>query len=1225
MKAKCIVWSALALASALCGLGLWRSRTHQTGLATAQNETPPQTLVQAPQGTPNAQHSGQEQVTVYQHPEEAPPWAVIYGHEFWRRPLPATQGKARPGTPGTHPAINLGGVVDRVSHAFRTDAANTPPRVQAKNYVATLQADSLRFSPAGLPQRTEGEPPAGGSAPGQMTAEEKRLSPLADRTPETPEEEDLLMTRLSELAAADAHAASGTSSRGDAQGAGAARRTSAWSPQPDPQTEAAFQTASVELGSRVLYRAPDSSLSWAVLGNTAQALLDADSGLIEHFEAGSEGVAVTWVLTRQPQAVAPLTIEAQITGLTYAGQTSGGHHFADRTGTARLRVGNATIADAAGRQWEVPTQFRAGALAVTVPGSILAEAVYPVAIDPLISPEFGMDTPIVVPAPAAQQNPAVAANSGNFFVAWEDQRSSGGSGASIYGTRVTGAGVVSDPNGIALSPVGASAPAVAPNGSGYLVVWTDGRNVATTGLDIYGARVSGAGQVLDAGGFPISKATGDQFSPAAIANGTDSFVVWQDGRSVDTGPDIYGARVTSAGVVSDASGIPISTAVGAQASPAIGFNGAHFLVVWTDQRGGGDFYIYGARVTPAGAVLDTSGVPISTVSGGEFFPKAAASGTNFFVVWEDYRNVGAGFVDIYGARVNDAGTVLDRGGFPIGTGSGDRHTPAVASAVPALSDYLVVWQDSRNLGTSGLDIYGARVTAAGAVTDPAGFPISTAPDDQSTPVLAFDGSQYLVVWTDARNLATTDLDIYGTFVTTGAVVSPPAGFVISTGSSGEQQPATASNGTNYLVVWQDYRNGATTGADLYGVRVSTGGVVLDLSALPISTAASDQISPAVASDGTDYLVVWEDHRNDATTGADIYGARITEDGTVQDANGIPISTASSDQLAPAVSGSGGAYLVVWQDGRNLANSGTDIYGSRVSRAGAVLDAGGIAICTANAAQYSAAVAFNGTHFLVVWSDERNLGVTGVDIYGTRVGTAGAVLDSPNLAISQAPGDAVFPAVGSAGGDFLVVWEDGRNSATTGDDIYGARVINGVVSDPSGLAIAVAPNYQAVPAVAASGTNYLVVWQDGRNSSTTGADLYGARVGTTGVVLDAGGIPINTGPFDQQSPKLASGSPDVFLVVGQSLERGSTRTVGNFVYLDDFPVITRVTVAGGSATLTWLSIPNRAYRVEFKANLAAAVWSNLVPDIIASGTVSTQVDNTIGTNQARYYRVMLLPQ
>jgi hypothetical protein len=83
-------------------------------------------------------------------------------------------------------------------------------------------------------------------------------------------------------------------------------------------------------------------------------------------------------------------------------------------------------------------------------------------------------------------------------------------------------------------------------------------------------------------------------------------------------------------------------------------------------------------------------------------------------------------------------------------------------------------------------------------------------------------------------------------------------------------------------------------------------------------------------------------------------------------------------------------------------------------------------------------------------------------------------------------------------------------------------------------------------------------------------------------------------------------------------------VGNFVYLDDFPIITQVSVAGGSATLTWLSIPNRTYRVEFKASLASLLWSNLVPDILAPGTVSTQVDNTAGSAPARYYRVVLLP-
>jgi hypothetical protein len=164
----------------------------------------------------------------------------------------------------------------------------------------------------------------------------------------------------------------------------------------------------------------------------------------------------------------------------------------------------------------------------------------------------------------------------------------------------------------------------------------------------------------------------------------------------------------------------------------------------------------------------------------------------------------------------------------------------------------------------------------------------------------------------------------------------------------------------------------------------------------------------------------------------------------------------------------------------------------------------------------------------------------------------------------------------------------------------------------------------VPAVAGSGTNYLVVWQDGRNSLVGGTDLYGARVRLDGTVLDAGGFSLNTGSADQQYPKLASGSLDGFLVVSESLESGAPRAVGNFVYLDDYPIITRIDAAGGSTTLTWLSIPNRTYRVQFKASLSSLTWSNLAPDVVASSSSSTQVDNTAGTSPARFYRVALLP-
>ena len=41
-----------------------------------------------------------------------------------------------------------------------------------------------------------------------------------------------------------------------------------------------------------------------------------------------------------------------------------------------------------------------------------------------------------------------------------------------------------------------------------------------------------------------------------------------------------------------------------------------------------------------------------------------------------------------------------------------------------------------------------------------------------------------------------------------------------------------------------------------------------------------------------------------------------------------------------------------------------------------------------------------------------------------------------------------------------------------------------------------------PAVSFNGTNYLVVWEDGRNSATTGGDLYGDVVTPSGVAQNS---------------------------------------------------------------------------------------------------------------------------
>jgi hypothetical protein len=160
--------------------------------------------------------------------------------------------------------------------------------------------------------------------------------------------------------------------------------------------------------------------------------------------------------------------------------------------------------------------------------------------------------------------------------------------------------------------------------------------------------VAPSGAVLDPAGIYIRPAVGWD-SPALGFDGGNYLVVWT-GASADNG-DIYGARVTPAGTVLDIR--TISSATNEQCSPALVFGRKCFLVVWNDHRTGSD--IYGARVTPQGAVLDSAGIIISRTSNYFGSPSLAFDGTDYLVVWED---PGSG---INGARVSPEGRVFDHG------------------------------------------------------------------------------------------------------------------------------------------------------------------------------------------------------------------------------------------------------------------------------------------------------------------------------------------------------------------------------------------------------------------------------------------------------------------------------------------------------------------------------------------------------------------------------------
>ena len=360
-------------------------------------------------------------------------------------------------------------------------------------------------------------------------------------------------------------------------------------------------------------------------------------------------------------------------------------------------------------------------------------------------------------APGGQYQPALAFDGTNMLTVWEDIRFSD----SIAGARVSPEGTILDPEEIriAVAPNLQRRPDVAFGGQNYLVAWDDERS--TVYRDVYAARVSPDGIVLDPDGIPISTGGCCRFSPAVAFGSGNYLVVWVHPAELT---DIRGARVSPDGVVLDETGFPISSAAGWQWTPAVATDGADYLVVWWDQRSTDD--IYGTPVTGDGLVADPAGILISSGQGGSE-PAIAFGDENYLIVWEDDRGNG----DVYGARVTPSGVVLDPEGIPIATGSSLQITPSVAFDGV---NYMVAWDDRRNAWPQ---TYVARVTPAGEVLEPEGIRIS-GPTSQffRTCVRAFELSRRLGgrAWR-VRHLR-LPRDACG-------IVVDPNGFLISTGTS----------------------------------------------------------------------------------------------------------------------------------------------------------------------------------------------------------------------------------------------------------------------------------------------------------------------------------------------------------------------------------------------------------------------------------------------------------
>jgi hypothetical protein len=200
----------------------------------------------------------------------------------------------------------------------------------------------------------------------------------------------------------------------------------------------------------------------------------------------------------------------------------------------------------------------------------------------------------------------------------------------------------------------------------FLVVWQQGRKFFE-GPDpqVLAARVSADGRLLDAKPIEICAAKGAQEAPRVVFSKGVFLVVWQDFRNGKDW-DVYAARVTPDGKVLDREGLVVAASPYSQALPTVAVAPDGFLVAWQDFRNGryyrpcvGLVSAEGRPAVPGGTELKSKGQELSGGSVG-----VVRAGDIWFLFWNDERAMGQGNWRF--GRLDASLNVLDSAPFPCG-------------------------------------------------------------------------------------------------------------------------------------------------------------------------------------------------------------------------------------------------------------------------------------------------------------------------------------------------------------------------------------------------------------------------------------------------------------------------------------------------------------------------------------------------------------------------------
>jgi len=587
----------------------------------------------------------------------------------------------------------------------------------------------------------------------------------------------------------------------------------------------------------------------------------------------------------------------------------------------------------------------------------------------VFSPETAVAPPRVGTAATSMQSMKMASDGTNQLVVWRDDRSSMParvgtySGSGLFAARVDAHGKVLDIPNIALPSIGIAWP-----------IW-NGREFVVVGGGEY-VRISAAGELLDRTprSFPL------------MPRGEVLDVAWSGDRLLIAGrtyrytTPTYNLYVTmydaDFNVVAGEFLLESSANYVAYA-PKIATNGRSFLIGSSSCNGPCTFNV--SALDRDGSIIRQGAIAPALGSWG--YVRVASDGDGYFFLYDTQPLNGKWEL---AALLLSPEMVLRGNVGPFGPGN--QTTTRLMTLAWEGDSYQLIYLHVTYDGVYETTLRSVSIDAQGNSADGRGTILESLnfkPIPSEVSILGRPGARFALM--NVRPASGAPEGWTGRAYSDATAWPASPVLELGQGALQEETPAVATAGDVSLMTWRE----ADRGSDpfvLYAARVDSFGRTLDAAPLRLASTTCDGRAPAVAANGHDFLVVWQDRLG-------VNAMRVGRDGRPLDAAPLRLSSTLLQDCAgtrPAIAWNGSNYLVVWR-GAPSVTVPAGVNAVRITPGGTLLDT--VAIDLTRGDKFTDVnVASDGKDWFVAWGTPANIA------QGARVSAAGTLPDGQGFAL-----------------------------------------------------------------------------------------------------------------------------------------------------------------------------------------------------------------------------------